>query len=223
VLGLTQGDLLHGGFVLLFLATLMRPGRVALIRYTLLYAAAALVVLYVGALGRYPALGSLLWGSSAGSDDASSAVLRVLGMWRVTVADDCAPVLALVLLTAGCLYTFKALVRVPGGAPTSAAAAAAAGTLVGALGGGASMQTPGRVRQLVGLVVDACGAYIILVALLGLVVCSPRTLSTLGFLAIGLGCVIKPLPISPVRALDELSVCCVFPRRERRVRAANTH
>jgi hypothetical protein len=43
VLGLTQGDLLHGGFVVLFLAMLMRPGRVALVRYTLLYAAAALV------------------------------------------------------------------------------------------------------------------------------------------------------------------------------------
>lgn len=67
---------------------------------------------------------------------------------------------------------------------------------------------------------DACGAYIILVALLGLVVCSPRTLSTLGFLAIGLGCVIKPLPVSPVRAFDERSVCPRLSSQSRGARAA---
>ena len=74
----------------------------------------------------------------------------------------------------------------------------------------------------VGRVVDACGAYMVLVALLGLVVCSPRTLSTLGFLAIGLGCVLKPLPMSPVRAASvsrSISRCLLavsLPRRERR-------
>jgi hypothetical protein len=123
-------------------------------------------VFYLAALGSYPALS---WMNPA---PARATLLRVLGLWRVTVLDDCGPVLALVrplnptpacvnptqacvnptqacvnptqacvyptsrscrygdhptssrcaltsllqvLLTVLCLYTFKALVRVPGG------------------------------------------------------------------------------------------------------------
>lgn len=53
-------------------------------------------------LSRYPSLARL-------NNEERRGMLQLLGLWDVSLEEDCAPVYALALLSAGCLYTFKVM------------------------------------------------------------------------------------------------------------------